>query len=138
MIRKSVQRFSERSCANKNLREFRSLFDLVNILLTPFPLFTLAGTCRPQLGRTTPPLFIGRALARGTTGDMLAYRITEIDSRIVVGTEQEPILICTSLDMARQVVADALAPATKPLKPRARQSAPETSPASPVEESATR
>ena len=69
---------------------------------------------------------------------MLAYRITEVDSRIVVGTEEEPILICTSLDMARRVVADALAPATKSLRPRAKESAPETSPGSPVEESATR
>jgi len=38
---------------------------------------------------------------------MPAYRITEIDSRIVVGTEQEPVLICTSLDVARRVIADA-------------------------------
>jgi hypothetical protein len=69
---------------------------------------------------------------------MLAYRITEIDSRIVVGTEEEPILICASLDVARRVVADALAPATKSLRPRAQEAAPETSPASPVSESATR
>jgi hypothetical protein len=38
---------------------------------------------------------------------MLAYRITEIDSRIVVGTEDEPILVCTSLEVAHQAVADA-------------------------------
>jgi hypothetical protein len=38
---------------------------------------------------------------------MLAYRITEIDSRIVVGTDDEPILVCTSLEVARQAVADA-------------------------------
>ncbi len=69
---------------------------------------------------------------------MLAYRITEVDSRIVVGTEEEPILICTSLDVARRVVADALAPATISPRPPAREAAPETSPASPVEESATR
>jgi len=30
---------------------------------------------------------------------MPAYRITEIDSRVVVGTEQEAVLICTSLDV---------------------------------------
>jgi hypothetical protein len=69
---------------------------------------------------------------------MPAYRITEIDSRIIVGTEQESVLICTSLDMARRVIADALAPAIKPLKRPAPKSAPETPPASPVSESAKR
>ena len=69
---------------------------------------------------------------------MPAYRITEIDSRVIVGTEQESVLICTSLDVARRVIADALAPATKPLKRPAPKSAPETSPANPVSESATR
>ena len=69
---------------------------------------------------------------------MAAYRITEIDSRVIVGTEQESILICNSLDMARRVIADALAPATKPLRRPAPKSAPETSPASPASESATR
>ena len=69
---------------------------------------------------------------------MLAYRITEVDSRIVVGTEEEPILICTSLDVAKRVVADALAPATKSLKPRVREAAPETSPASRAAKNATR
>jgi len=68
---------------------------------------------------------------------MPAYRITEIDSRVVVGTEQEAVLICTSLDVARRVVAEALSPATKFARRPARVSAPETSPASPVEESAT-
>jgi hypothetical protein len=38
---------------------------------------------------------------------MPAYRITEIDSRIVVGTDDEPILVCASLEVARQAVADA-------------------------------
>lgn len=69
---------------------------------------------------------------------MLTYRITEMDSGIVVGTEEEPILICTSLDVARRVIADALAPATTSLRPRAKEAAPEASPASPAEESATR
>jgi hypothetical protein len=69
---------------------------------------------------------------------MPAYRITEIDSRVIVGTEQESILICTSLDMARRVIADALAPTIKPLKRPAPKSAPETSPANPASESATR
>ena len=69
---------------------------------------------------------------------MPAYRIIEIDSRIVVGTEQESVLICTSLDVARRVIADALAPATKPLKRPAPRPARETSPASPASGSATR
>jgi hypothetical protein len=69
---------------------------------------------------------------------MGAYRITEIDSRVIVGTEQESILICTSLDVARRVIADALAPAIKPLRRPAPESAPETSPASQASESATR
>jgi hypothetical protein len=38
---------------------------------------------------------------------MLAYRITEIDSRIVVSTDDKPILVCSSLEVARQAVADA-------------------------------
>jgi hypothetical protein len=68
---------------------------------------------------------------------MPAYRITEIDSRVVVGTEQEAVLICTSLDVARRVVAEALSPATKFARRPAPGSAQETSPASPVEENAT-
>ena len=47
---------------------------------------------------------------------MLAYRITQIDSRIVVGTDKEEILVCTSLKMARQVVADARLLETTPAK----------------------
>jgi hypothetical protein len=47
---------------------------------------------------------------------MLAYRITQIDSRIVVGTDEEEILVCTSLKMARQVVADARQLETAPEK----------------------
>ena len=38
---------------------------------------------------------------------MAAYRIRELGSRIVVGTEQESILICKSIAMAEQVIADA-------------------------------
>ena len=38
---------------------------------------------------------------------MAAYRITERDSRFIVGTEQEAILICRSLEVAHQAVADA-------------------------------
>lgn len=69
---------------------------------------------------------------------MPAYRITEINSRVVIGTEQESILICSDLDVARRVIADALAPAKKfPRRPESK-SAPETSQASPASESATR
>jgi hypothetical protein len=35
------------------------------------------------------------------------YRITQTDSLIVVGTAEEDILVCSSLKMARLVVADA-------------------------------
>jgi hypothetical protein len=82
-------------------------------------------------------VFIDCALGEGTL-HMLAYRITEVDSRIVVGTEEEPILICNNIDVARRVVADALSPAKKFAKRPAPGSAPETSPASPVAKSATR
>jgi hypothetical protein len=47
---------------------------------------------------------------------MLAYRITQIDSRIVVGTDEEEILVCSSLKMARQVIADARALENLPAK----------------------
>ncbi len=38
---------------------------------------------------------------------MAAYRITERDHRIIVGTEQEAILVCRTLEIAHQAVADA-------------------------------
>lgn len=38
---------------------------------------------------------------------MAAYRIKTLGSRIVVGTEDEAVLICKNLDVARQAVADA-------------------------------
>jgi hypothetical protein len=38
---------------------------------------------------------------------MLNYRITEVASRVVVGTDEEAILVCSSLKMAHRVVADA-------------------------------
>lgn len=47
---------------------------------------------------------------------MLTYRITQIDSRIVVGTEDEAVLICASLGVAHQAVADARLLATIPAK----------------------
>jgi hypothetical protein len=69
---------------------------------------------------------------------MLAYRITEIDSRIIVGTDQEEILICSSLEVARRAVADALAPVTKYARRPPPRSAPETSPPAPASGSARR
>jgi hypothetical protein len=54
------------------------------------------------------------ALGRGM--NMLAYRITQIDSRIVVGTDEEQILVCNSLKMARQIIADARLLETTPAK----------------------
>jgi hypothetical protein len=65
---------------------------------------------------------------------MLAYRITETDSRIIVGTEQEAVLVCTNLDIARRVVADALSPAPKSLRRPASGSVLKTSPSRPVSE----
>jgi hypothetical protein len=38
---------------------------------------------------------------------MLTYRITERNHRFIVGTEQEAVLICRSLDVAHRAVADA-------------------------------
>jgi hypothetical protein len=38
---------------------------------------------------------------------MVTYRITERDRRFIVGTEQEAVLICRSLEIAHQAVADA-------------------------------
>jgi hypothetical protein len=47
---------------------------------------------------------------------MATYRITERDCRFIVGTEQEAILICRSLDIAHQAVADAELLETLPAK----------------------
>ena len=47
---------------------------------------------------------------------MAAYRITERDQRIIVGTEQEALLICRSLDVAHQAIADAELLETLPAK----------------------
>ena len=47
---------------------------------------------------------------------MPAYRITERDQRFIVGTEQEAVLICRSLDVAHQAVADAELLETLPAK----------------------
>jgi hypothetical protein len=47
---------------------------------------------------------------------MTAYRITEHGHRFIVGTEQEPVLICRSLDVAHQAVVDAELLQTQPAK----------------------
>jgi len=47
---------------------------------------------------------------------MFTYRITEIDSRITVGTDKEPVLVCANIEVAQQVVADAKLLATLPAK----------------------
>ena len=38
---------------------------------------------------------------------MSAYRIKKVGAHVVVGTEEEPVLICSNLDVARRAVADA-------------------------------
>jgi hypothetical protein len=38
---------------------------------------------------------------------MSAYRIKKLGAHVVVGTEDEAVLICTNLDVARRAVADA-------------------------------
>lgn len=52
----------------------------------------------------------------GRDTDMFSYRITEVNSRIVVGTDEEPILICSSREVAHRVVAEAERLATSPTK----------------------
>jgi hypothetical protein len=47
---------------------------------------------------------------------MTAYRITERDARFIVGTDQEAILICRSLEIAHRAVADAELLETQPAK----------------------
>ena len=47
---------------------------------------------------------------------MVIYRITERDRRFIVGTEQEAILICRTLEVAHQAVADAELLETQPAK----------------------
>ena len=47
---------------------------------------------------------------------MVTYRITERDARFVIGTEQEAVLICRSLEVAHQAVADAELLETFPAK----------------------
>ena len=45
---------------------------------------------------------------------MSAYRIKQLGAHVVVGTEDEAVLICKTLDIARQAVADAEGAQTVP------------------------
>jgi hypothetical protein len=45
---------------------------------------------------------------------MSAYRIKQLGAHVVVGTKDEAVLICKSLDVARQAVADAECASTVP------------------------
>jgi hypothetical protein len=47
---------------------------------------------------------------------MVTYRITEREHRFIVDTEQGAVLICRSLDVAHQAVADAELLETLPAK----------------------
>jgi len=47
---------------------------------------------------------------------MIIYRITECDHRFIVGTAQEAVLICRSLEVAHQAIADAELLETLPAK----------------------
>lgn len=47
---------------------------------------------------------------------MFAYRITEVDSRIVVSTDEQPILVCSSREVAHRAIADAELLAKSPTK----------------------
>ena len=47
---------------------------------------------------------------------MVIYHITERDRRFIVGTEQEAVLICRSLEVAHQAIADAELLETLPAK----------------------
>ena len=47
---------------------------------------------------------------------MFTYRITEIDSRITVSTDEEPLLVCANMEVAHQAVADAKLLETLPAK----------------------
>ncbi len=45
---------------------------------------------------------------------MSAYRISQLGAHVVVGTEDEAVLICTNLDVARRAVEDAECTTTIP------------------------
>jgi hypothetical protein len=87
----------------------------VNIPLTAFAVFTLAGAMPPHVTGTTRA-GSGCLPNRDRTRHMVIYRITERDRRFVIGTEQEAVLICRSLAVAHQAVADAELLETQPAK----------------------
>jgi hypothetical protein len=99
----------------KRSGNFGALSYSVNNLLTPLALFAFAHAPSPQSSGTTS---FGFRCQRAGTGTpfMFAYHITKTDSRVVVCTEEEPILICASLKVAHQVVADAKLLETIPAK----------------------
>jgi hypothetical protein len=45
---------------------------------------------------------------------MCAYRIKKLGEHVIVGTDEEPLLICADLDVARRAVADAECAPTLP------------------------
>jgi hypothetical protein len=63
---------------------------------------------------------------------MSAYRIRQLGAHVVVGTEDEAVLICTNLDIARRAVEDAECATTIPtwelLSQRAARLGDETAP----------
>jgi hypothetical protein len=94
---------------------FGALCDRVKTLLTALAVFTLVSTAPPHLGGTTrAAMCLPQRWDR--THHMTIYRITERDARFIVGTEQEAVLICRSLDVAHQAVADAELLETLPAK----------------------
>jgi hypothetical protein len=94
---------------------FGAVYDCIKTPLTAFAVFTLAGATSPHSTATTRA---GVHLLRAGTGHihMTAYRITERDHRFIVGTELEAVLICRSLEVAHQAVADAKLLETQPAK----------------------
>ena len=94
---------------------FSALCDRIKTPLTAFVVFTFAGAWTPHSSGTRRPMI---HCYRAGTGHihMTAYRITQRGARIIVGTEQEAILVCRSLEVAHQAVADAELLATLPAK----------------------
>jgi hypothetical protein len=94
---------------------FGALCERIKTLLTAFAVFTLAGGTPPHsLGTTPAAMYLLRA-GTGRT-NMTAYRITERNQRFIVGTDLEAVLICKSLEVAHQAVADAELLETVPAK----------------------
>jgi hypothetical protein len=94
---------------------FGALCDRVKTSLTALAVFTLVSTAAPHLGGTTRAAMC-LPLRCDRTHHMTIYRITKRDARFIVGTEQEAVLICRSLEVAHQAVADAELLETIPAK----------------------